>query len=84
MIPINKILILNSHCFKWIIRKNVWKFNLETIAMIIMFWYSYILDVQILSTHKLKVSSTFGLKIDDIKNEISFNYPIDNRNGNKK
>ena len=53
---VNKSLILNSHFSKWIIRKNVWKFNLKTIAMIIMFRYSYILDVQILITHKLKIS----------------------------
>ena len=24
------------------------------------------------------------ITVDDIKNEISFDYPIDNRNGNKK
>ena len=24
------------------------------------------------------------ITVDDIKNEISFNYPIDNRNGNRK
>ena len=24
------------------------------------------------------------ISVDDIKNEISFDYPIDNRNGNKK
>ena len=57
MVPINKSLILNSHCTKWIICRNVWKFNLKTI----MFRHSYILDVQILSTNKLKISSLIWL-----------------------
>ena len=57
MVPINKSLILNSHCTKWIIRKNVWKFNLKTIV----FRHSYILDVQIFSTNKLKISSLIWL-----------------------
>ena len=34
----------------WIICKNIWKFNLKTIAMIIIFCHNYILDVQILSS----------------------------------
>ena len=59
-----------------------------------MFRHSYILDVQILSTNKLKISSLIWLiggvgvvfinSVDDIKNEISFYNPIDNRNGNKE
>ena len=107
MIPIFEPLILNSHCTKRIVHKNVWEFNLKTIAMTIMFQHSYILDVQILSSNKLKISSTIWLiagvlgciykfcplyykhrmiyiTVDDIKNEISLDYPIDNRNGNKK
>ena len=58
MIPIFEPLILNSHRTKWIVRKNVWKLNLETITMTIMFCHSYILDVQILSSNKLKISSS--------------------------
>ena len=57
MIPIFEPLILNSHCTKQIVRKNVWKLNLKTITMTIMFHHSYILDVQILSSNKLKISS---------------------------
>ena len=70
-----------------------------------MFGHSYILDLQILSTNELKISSPIWLikhirivfinsihifitykryiTADDIKNEISFYYPIDNRNGKK-
>ena len=33
MAPIFEPLILNSHCTKQIVRKNVWKLNLETITM---------------------------------------------------
>ena len=107
MIPIFEPLILNSHCTKRIVRKNVWKLNLETITMTIMFCHSYILDVQILSTNKLKISTPIWgiagtgvvfinsvhyiicpqnmyITVDDIKNEISLDYPIDNRNGDKK
>ena len=102
MVPINKSLILNSHRAKWIICKNVWKFSLKAIMLL----HSYILDVQILSTNELKISSpiwlikhirivlinsihifiTYKMYIiaDDIEKEISFYYPIDNRNGNKK
>ena len=61
MIPIFELSILNSHCTEWIIGKNVWKLNLKTIAMAIMFPHSYILDVQILSTNKLKISSCIWL-----------------------
>ena len=57
MVSINKSLILNSHRTKWIIRKNVWQFNLKTI----MLQHSYILDVQILSTNELKISSSIWL-----------------------
>ena len=64
MIPIFEPLTLNSHCTKWIVRKNVWKLNLETINMTIMFCHSYILDVQILSTHYLKISSSIWLIAD--------------------
>ena len=53
MIPIFEPLILNSHLTKWIVRKNVWKLNLETITMTIIFCHSYILDVQIFSSNKL-------------------------------
>ena len=54
MIPIFEPLILNSHCTKRIVRKNVWKLNLETITMTaIVFCHSYILDVQIFSSNKL-------------------------------
>ena len=61
MIPIFETLILNSHCTKRIIRKNIWKLNLETITMTIMFCHSYILNVQVLGTHNLKISSTIWL-----------------------
>ena len=107
MIPIFEPLILNSHYTKWIVRKNVWKLNLETITMTIMFCHSYVLDVQILSSNKVKTSSPIWLiadvwvvfinsvhyiisivlctlLFDNIKNEISLYYPIDNGNGNKK
>ena len=61
MIPILEPLILNSHCTKQIVRKNVWKLNLETInnlrLVTLVFRHSYILDVQILSGNKLKISS---------------------------
>ena len=58
MVPIFELLILNSHCTKRIISKNVWKLNLETITMTaIMFRHSYVLDVQILSSNKLKICS---------------------------
>ena len=61
MIPIFEPLILNSHCTKRIVRKNVWKLNLETITVTIMFCHSYILDVQIFSTHNLEISSSIWL-----------------------
>ena len=64
MIPIFEPLILNSHCTKWILCKNVWKLNLETITMTIMFCHSYVLDVQILSSNKLKISSPIWLIAD--------------------
>ena len=48
MVPINKSLILNSHCTKWIIHKNVWKSNLKTIAITIILCNSYVSNVQIL------------------------------------
>ena len=57
MIPIFEPLILNSHCTKQIVPKNVWKLNLETI----MFCHSYILHVQIFSTHNLEISSSIWL-----------------------
>ena len=57
MVPILELLILNSHCTKQIVRKNVWKLNLETIAMTIMFCHSYVLNVQVLGTNNLKISS---------------------------
>ena len=107
MIPIFESLILNSHCTKWIVCKNVWKLNFETITMTaVVFCHSYILDVQILSSNKLKISSSIWLiasiwvvfinsvhiiqpqniyiTVDDIKNEVSLDYPIDNRNEDKK
>ena len=107
MISILEPLILNSHCTKQIVRKNIWKLNLETITMTIIFCHSYILDVQILSGNELKISSPIWpivgvwvvfinsvhyiikpqnmyITADDIKNEISFYYPIDNRFGDKK
>ena len=61
MIPILEPLILNSHCTKRIVRKNVWKLNLETITMTTIFCHSYILNVQILSGNKLKISSPVWL-----------------------
>ena len=63
MVPIFESLILYSHCTKRIISKNIWKFNLKTITMtiVIMFCHSYVLNVQILSTNKLKISSTIWL-----------------------
>ena len=61
MVPSNKSLILNSYCTKWIVCKNVWKFNLKTIAMTIVLCDSYALNVQILSTHQLKISSLIWL-----------------------
>ena len=57
MIPIFEPLILNSHYTKQIVCKNVWKLNLETIAMTIVFCHNYILDVQIFSSNKLEISS---------------------------
>ena len=59
--PILKSLILNSNRTKRIIGKNVWKFNLKTIAMDIVFSHSYVLNVQILSTNKLKISTPIWL-----------------------
>ena len=54
MIPIFEPLILNSHCTKRIVRKNVWKLNLKTITMTaIVFLHSYTLDVQIFSSNDL-------------------------------
>ena len=54
VIPIFEPLILNSHCTKQIVHKNVWKLNLETITMTaVVFCHSYILDVQIFSSNKL-------------------------------
>ena len=64
IIPVFEPLILNSHCTKRIVRKNVWKLNLETITMTIMFCHSYVLDVQILSSNKLKISSPIWLIAD--------------------
>ena len=61
VVPIFEPLILNSHCTKWITHKNVWKLNLKTITMTIIFCHSYILNVQILSTHNLKISSSIWL-----------------------
>ena len=61
MIPIFEPLILNSHCTKWTVHKNVWKLNLETITMAIMFCHSYVLNVQVLGTHDLKISSSIWL-----------------------
>ena len=107
MIPIFETLILNSHCTKQIVCKNVWKLNLETITMTIIFCHSYVLNVKVLGSNKLKISSTIWLiagiwvvskkfcplyykhrimymTVDDIKNEISLDYPIDNRDGDKK
>ena len=49
MIPIFEFLILSAHCMKRIVRKNVWKLNLETITMTIMFCDSYVLNVQALA-----------------------------------
>ena len=65
MLPIFEFLILNSHCTKRIVRKNVWKLNLETITIAtVVFCHSYILDVQILSTYYLKISSSIWLIAD--------------------
>ena len=61
MIPIFEPLILNSHCTKRIVHKNVWKLNLETITMTIMSCHSYILDLQIFSSNKLKIYSSIWL-----------------------
>ena len=61
VIPILELLVLNSHCTKRIVCKNVWKLNLETIGMTIMFRHSYILNVQILSSNNLKISSPLWL-----------------------
>ena len=62
MIPIFEPLILNSHCTKRIVRKNVCKLNLETITMTaVVFCHSYVLNVQILSSNKLKISSPIWL-----------------------
>ena len=59
MIPVYKSLILNSHFTKWINVKNVWKFNLKTIAMIIMYrhgcknpWHLLVEDIFPHLTHK--------------------------------
>ena len=40
MIPVFEPLILNSHSTKRIVCKNVWKLNLETIIMTIIFCHS--------------------------------------------
>ena len=56
MTPIFEPLILNSHCTKRIVRKNIWEFNLKTIAMTIMFCHNYVLNVQVLGSNKLKIS----------------------------
>ena len=61
MISIFEPLILNSHCTKQIVRRNVWKLNLETITMTIMFCHSYALNVQVLGSNKLKISSPIWL-----------------------
>ena len=61
MIPIFEPLILNSHCTKQIVCKNVWKLNMETITMTIIFCHSYVLNVQIFGTHDLKMSSPIWL-----------------------
>ena len=61
MIPISEPLILNSHCTKRIVCKNVWKLNLETITMAVMFCHSYVLNVQVFGTQDLKISSSIWL-----------------------
>ena len=61
MVPILELLILNSYSTKWIIRKNVWKLNLETITMTIIFCHSYALNVQVFGTNNLKISSPIWL-----------------------
>ena len=61
MVPILEFLILYSHCIVRIMSKDGWEFNLKTIAMTIMFRHSYILDVQILSSNKLRISSPIWL-----------------------
>ena len=61
IVLIFKSLILNSNCTKRIMSKDVWEFNLKTMAMTVMFRHSYILDVQLLSSNKLRISSPFGL-----------------------
>ena len=64
VISILELLILNSHCTKWIVCNNVWKLNLETITMTIIFCHSYVLNVQVLGTHDLKISSSIWLIAD--------------------
>ena len=61
MVPIPEFLILCSHCIIQIMRKDVWEFIFKTIAMTIMFRHSYILDVEILSSNKLRISSPIWL-----------------------
>ena len=61
MVPIPEFLILCSHCIIRIMSKDVWEFNFKTIAMTIMFRHSYILDVEILSSNKLRISSPIWL-----------------------
>ena len=61
MVPVFEPLILNSDSTKRIMSKDVWEFNLKTIAMTILFRHSYILDVQILSNNKLRISPLIWL-----------------------
>ena len=61
MIPIFEPLILNSRCTKRIVRKNVWKLNLEAIIMTIIFCHNYVLNVQIFSSNKLQIHSPIWL-----------------------
>ena len=61
MIPIFEFLILNSHCTKRIVCKNVCKINLETITMTISSCHSYVLNVQIFSSNKLQIYSPIWL-----------------------
>ena len=66
VVPIFEPLILNPHSTKRIVCKNVWKLNLESTTMIsVVFCHSYILDVQIFSSNKLKISSSIWI-IDSI------------------
>ena len=64
MVPVFEPSILNSHSTKRIIRENVWKFNLKTITMTIMFCHSYVLNIQVLSANNLKISPSIWLIAD--------------------